>query len=104
MYDGEENRVQQAATVNGTTTTTISYIGSLEEVATTGSSTTTTASYGSLVERVNGALYYLLGDGLGSISEVLRNGLESYAAGLERAASDWCVRVMRRSMSRIIPA
>jgi RHS repeat-associated protein len=56
------------ATSSGTTTTT-SYVGSLEEVATTGGMTTTTAYYGGLAESVNGTLSYLLSDGLGSVSE-----------------------------------
>ena len=52
---------------SGTTTTT-SYIGSLEEISTTGSSTTTTATYGGLALSVNGALSYTLSDRLGSVS------------------------------------
>jgi RHS repeat-associated protein len=77
LYDGEGNRVEQVATSNGTTTTT-SYIGSLEEIATSGGTTTTTAYYGGLAESVNGALSYLLSDGLGSVSEaVSTNGTVS---------------------------
>ena len=34
----------------------------------------------------------------------LRNRLESYAAGLERAARERDAQVMRRSMSRVMPA
>ncbi len=62
--------MQQVATTNGTTTTT-SYVGSLEEVSTTGSATTTTAYYGGLALSVNGALSYTLSDGLGSVSEAV---------------------------------
>ncbi len=68
LYDGEGNRVQQVATINGVTTTT-SYVGSLEEVTTSGSTTTTTAYYGGLALSVNGALCYTLSDGLGSVTE-----------------------------------
>lgn len=66
LYDGTGQRVQQVATSSGATTTT-SYIGSLEEVTSSGgTTTTTTAYYGGLAESVNGALSYLLADGLGS--------------------------------------
>ncbi len=60
--------MQQVATTSGTTTTT-SYIGSLEEVTTSGATTTTTAYYGGVAQSVNGALSYTLSDGLGSVSE-----------------------------------
>ena len=69
LYDGEGNRVQQIATINGVTTTTSS-IGRLEEVSVNsrGSTTTTTAYYGGVALSVNGALSYLLSDGLGSVT------------------------------------
>jgi YD repeat-containing protein len=47
LYDGEGQRVQQVVT-SGSTTTTTTYVGSLEELATTGSTTTTTAYYGGI--------------------------------------------------------
>ena len=37
-------------------------------------------------------------------AEYFRNRLESYAAGLERAARERDAQVMRRSMSRVMPA
>ena len=70
LYDGEGNRVEQIATTSGTTATT-SYVGALEEVTTSGASTTTTAYYGGVALSVNGALSYLLSDGLGSVSEAV---------------------------------
>jgi len=71
LYDGAGQRVEQVASTGGGATTTTSYIGSLEELATSGSTTTTTAYYGGLAESVNGALSYLLSDGLGSVSEAV---------------------------------
>ncbi len=70
LSDGAGQRVQQAATSGGATTTA-SYIGSLEEVTTSGGTTMTTAYYGGLAESVNDALSYLLSDGLGSVSEAV---------------------------------
>jgi RHS repeat-associated protein len=74
LYDGEGRRVLQQSTVSGTTTTT-TYLGSLEELSTRGSTTTTTVYYrigGSQVAlSVNGVVSYLLGDGLGSATVAL---------------------------------
>ncbi len=78
-YDGAGTRVEQAVTTSGTTTTT-EYIGSYEEVSKTGSSTTTTKYYTTPLgtcEAVNAGpqggsgTYYLVGDGLGSVSMAL---------------------------------
>ncbi len=74
LYDGEGKRVQQVATASGTTTTT-TYVASLEEITTTGSTTTTSAYYGGLALSVTQAftstLSYILSDGLGSVSEAV---------------------------------
>jgi RHS repeat-associated protein len=75
-YNGSGERVEQQVTSGGTTTTTL-YIGGYEEIAITGSQTTTTKYYqaGTLtVESVNGTLYYLVGDTLGSVSVTLTSG------------------------------
>jgi RHS repeat-associated protein len=72
-YDGAGERVEQQTTTNGTTTTTY-YIGPFEEITTTGSSTTTTKYYNGGVTAavaVNGALSYLVRDGLGSVVAAL---------------------------------
>ena len=71
--------MQQVARSSGTTTTT-SYLGSLEEVTSSGSTTTTTAHYGGLAQSVNGALSYLLSDGLGSVSEAVSTASGSVSA------------------------
>jgi RHS repeat-associated protein len=67
LYDGKGNRVEQVAT-NGGITTTTAYVGEVEEVSTTGSATTTIAYYDGVALSVNGALSYMLSDGLGSVS------------------------------------
>jgi RHS repeat-associated protein len=67
LYDGAGNRVEQLATISGTSTTT-AYVGSLEEISVTGSTTTTSAYYAGVVLSVNGALSYTLSDGLGSVT------------------------------------
>jgi RHS repeat-associated protein len=72
-YDGSGERVEQQVTSGGTTTTTL-YIGTCEEVSITGSQTTTTKYYKAdtlFVEAVNGMLYYLVGDDLGSVAMTL---------------------------------
>jgi hypothetical protein len=72
LSDGEGHRVEQVATVNGTTTSTV-YLGvpgaqgAQLEIAYTGSTTTKTAYYGGLALTVNGLLYYLPSDELGSM-------------------------------------
>ncbi len=43
-YDGEGSRVEQTVT-NGAATTTITYVGALEDLSTTAGVTTTTTSY-----------------------------------------------------------
>ena len=80
LYDGAGQRVAQVASAGGGATTTTAYLGSLEEVASSGSGTTTTAYYGGLAESVNGALSYLLSDGLGSVSESISTSAGSVSA------------------------
>jgi RHS repeat-associated protein len=83
-YNGGGERVEQQVTSGGTTTTTL-YIGAYEEIAITGSQTTTTKYYqaGTLsAESVNGALYYLVGDNLGSVSVTLTSGGSVQATAL----------------------
>ncbi|HEX6797109.1 MAG TPA: RHS repeat-associated core domain-containing protein [Ktedonobacterales bacterium] len=76
LYDGEGNRVAQTVT-NGAATTTVTYIGDLEELSTTAGVTTTTTSYYAggkrIAQAVNGAFSYLGSDGLGS-AEVALDG------------------------------
>jgi hypothetical protein len=71
-YDGSGSRVEQQATVSGTTTTTY-YIGSYEEVSKTGSTTTTTTKYYdahlTTAVSVNGTISFLLKDEQGSVME-----------------------------------
>ena len=75
LYDGEGNRVvQQVTDSTAGTTTTTSYIGSLETVTSNGTTTTTTdyASAGSvLAESVNGTLSYLATNYQGSVVAAL---------------------------------
>jgi RHS repeat-associated protein len=83
-YNRNGERVEQQVTSGGTTTTTL-YIGAYEEIAITGSQTTTTKYYqaGTLtVESVNGTLYYLVGDNLGSVSVTLTSGGSVQATAL----------------------
>ncbi|HEY7348348.1 MAG TPA: hypothetical protein VH599_08535 [Ktedonobacterales bacterium] len=70
LYDGEGHRIEQQTTQDGTTTTTL-YLGGLEEITTTGTTTTTTTYYGGLALAVNGVLFYVMTDGLGSLTEAL---------------------------------
>ncbi|HEX6797111.1 MAG TPA: RHS repeat-associated core domain-containing protein [Ktedonobacterales bacterium] len=69
LYDGEGNRVEQTVT-NGAATTTVTYIGELEELSTTAGVATTTTSYyaggARIAQAVNGAFSYLGSDSLGS--------------------------------------
>ncbi|MBA2680042.1 MAG: hypothetical protein H0U76_16800, partial [Ktedonobacteraceae bacterium] len=72
-YNGDGERVQQAVTASGTTTTTL-YIGTYEEISITGGTTTTTKYYQAgkvTAEAVNGTLYYLVNDDLSSVSVTL---------------------------------
>ena len=72
-YNGSGERIEQQVTSGGTTTTTV-YVGSYEEISTTGSTSTTIKYYlGGLftVESINGTLYYLINDGLSSVSVAL---------------------------------
>ncbi len=52
----------------------LAYVGGLEEITTSGSNTTTTAYYGGIALSVNGALSYMLSDGLGSVSASVSSG------------------------------
>ncbi|HEX6797113.1 MAG TPA: RHS repeat-associated core domain-containing protein, partial [Ktedonobacterales bacterium] len=74
LYDGEGNRVEQLVT-NGAATTTITYVGDLEELSTTAGMTTTTTSYYAggqrIAQAVNGAFSYLGSDNLGSAQVAL---------------------------------
>jgi hypothetical protein len=79
LYDGAGNRVEQLVTVNGSITTTTTYVaGGLEEIATNGVGTTLTkyftgASGLPTAERVgtNGPLSYLASDGQGTVATSL---------------------------------
>jgi RHS repeat-associated protein len=85
LYDGHGNRVEQVATQNGTTSTTI-YVGSLEQIVTTGATTTTTTYYSAGTARialaVNGTFGYLASDGLGSATVALNAGGSATASVL----------------------
>jgi RHS repeat-associated protein len=80
VYDGEGERVQQAVTASGTTTTT-SYIGGYEEYATNGTTNTTTKYYPMAVS-VNGTVSYIVSDGLSSVSGALDTAGNVTAAAL----------------------
>ena len=76
LYDGAGNRVEQLVTVNGSITTTTTYVaGGIEAVASNGVGTTLTKYFAAgglpTAERVgtNGPLSYLATDGQGSLSE-----------------------------------
>lgn len=85
LYDNQGNRVEQIATLNGTTTTTV-YVGGLEQVASSGASTTTTtydyAGSLRLAMAVNGSFYYLASDGLGSADLAIKAADSSTSAVL----------------------
>ncbi|HEU0027706.1 MAG TPA: hypothetical protein VFQ25_11370 [Ktedonobacterales bacterium] len=80
LYDGEGHRVEQAVILNGSFTTTTTYVaGGQEEIANNGSTTTLTTYFPSAsgmptAERVGtaGPLTYLASDGQGSVSAALK--------------------------------
>ncbi len=79
LYDGAGNRIEQVVQQSGVGTTDTAYVGGLEEVTTTtptgGQPTTsTTAYYSGLALSVNGALSFLVHDGLGTATEALDSG------------------------------
>ena len=81
LYDGAGNRVEQLVTVNGSITTSTTYVaGGLEEIASNAVGTTLTKYFTGAnglptAERVgaNGPLSYLATDGQGTVSESLDN-------------------------------
>ena len=79
LYDGEGNRVEQLVTINGSITTSTTYVaGGLEEVASNAVGTTLTKYFTGVsglptAERVgtNGPLSYLASDGQGTVATAL---------------------------------
>src|SRR6185437_14550605 len=78
LYDGSGNRVEQLVTVNGSITTSTTYVaGGIEEIASNGVGTTLTKYFAAgglpTAERVgtNGPLSYLATDGQGTVSTSL---------------------------------
>jgi RHS repeat-associated protein len=85
LYDGSGNRVAQQVTQNGATSTVV-YIGNLEEVTTSGSTTSTTTSYYAGKQRialaVDGVFSYLGSDVLGSATVALDSSGHATASQL----------------------